>query len=321
MKVGVTGGNGFIGTYVCEELVARGNEPVVFDHRSRTHDPGWEVMLGDIRDATAMVELAAHCDGIIHLAAVLGTQETIQNPRPAAETNMIGGLNFLEAVAQHDLPGVYICVGNHWMNNSYSISKTAVERFVRMFNADRGTRVNNVRVVNAYGPRQLAAAPFGSGKVRKITPAVVCRALSGMPVELYGGGNQISDMVWVGDVARGLVSGLEIAAQGKILDHVVEVGPAESTSIRAVAELIIDVCEQRGYERVPIVALPMRPGEEAGTAVRADSETLRSVGVEPDSLLPLREGMTRTVDWFIEHRGVHWMVPGEAGLIVLPRAS
>jgi len=222
MKVGVTGGNGFIGTYVCEELVARGNEPVVFDHRSRTHDPGWEVMLGDIRDATAMVELAAHCDGIIHLAAVLGTQETIQNPRPAAETNMIGGLNFLEAVAQHDLPGVYICVGNHWMNNSYSISKTAVERFVRMFNADRGTRVNNVRVVNAYGPRQLAAAPFGSGKVRKITPAVVCRALSGMPVELYGGGNQISDMVWVGDVARGLVSALEIAAQGKILDHVVE---------------------------------------------------------------------------------------------------
>src|SRR5687767_1046648 len=207
MKIGVTGGNGFIGRYVCEEIEARGHEALVFDHhahgRRGPHAVAErEVMLGDIRDATAMTELAAHCDAIIHLAAVLGTQETITNPRPAAETNLIGGLNFLEAVAQYDLPGVYICVGNHWMDNSYSISKTAVERFVRMFNAHRGTRVNNVRVVNAYGPRQQAAPPFASGKVRKITPAVVCRALSGMPVELYGGGTQVSDMVWVADVAR-----------------------------------------------------------------------------------------------------------------------
>lgn len=312
MRVGVTGGNGFIGRYVCEELVARGHHPVVFDHRGRSHDPGWDLMLGDIRDATAMVELAAHCDAIIHLAAVLGTQETILNPRPAAETNLAGGLNFLEAVAQYDLPGVYICVGNHWMNNSYSISKTAVERFVRMFNADRGTRVNNVRVVNAYGPRQLAAAPFGSGKVRKITPAVVCRALSGMPVELYGGGYQISDMVWVGDVARGLVSALETAAAGTVVDHVVEVGPTESSSIRDIAELIIRLCVDRGYEKVSIVDLPMRPGEEPGATVSADPTTLRSVGIEPDSLLGLEEGMARTVDWFIEHRGTHWTAPEPA---------
>jgi UDP-glucose 4-epimerase len=97
---------------------------VVFDHH-RSGPRDYEVILGDIRDATAMVELAAHCDGIIHLAAVLGTQETIFNPRPAAETNLVGGLNFLEAVSQYDLPGVYIAIGNHWMNNSYSISKTA----------------------------------------------------------------------------------------------------------------------------------------------------------------------------------------------------
>src|SRR5205814_3666359 len=88
MRVGVTGGYGFIGRYVCEELITRGHEPLVFDSRGRTPNPDWEVMIGDIRDSTAMVELAAHCDGIIHLAAVLGTQETIRNPRPAAETNL-----------------------------------------------------------------------------------------------------------------------------------------------------------------------------------------------------------------------------------------
>ncbi len=309
MKVGVTGGNGFIGRYVCEELISRGHEPLVFDHYGRTAGQDHAVMLGDIRDATAMVELAAHCDGIIHLAAVLGTQETIRNPRPAAETNLIGGLNFLEAVAQYDLPGVNIAVGNHWMNNSYSISKSAVERFVHMFNADRGTRVNNVRVVNAYGPRQLAAAPFGSGKVRKITPAVICRALAGWPVELYGGGRQISDMVWVGDVARALVSSLEVAARGEVLDRVVEVGPLESTSIRAVAEMIIELCVERGYSPVPIEDLPMRPGEQAGAVVTADPETLHAVGIDPVSLVSLREGMARTVDWFIEHEGIHWAVP------------
>ena len=311
MRIGVTGGNGFIGRYVCEEARERGHEPLVLDHRSGTRSGEYEIMLGDIRDATAMVELAAHCDGIIHLAAVLGTQETIFNPRPAAETNLIGGLNFLEAVTQYDLPGVYIAVGNHWMNNSYSISKTAVERFVSMFNADRGSRVNVVRAVNAYGPRQVAAPPFGPGKVRKITPAVVCRALSGMPVELYGGGHQISDMVWVGDVARALVSALETAATGTVLDHVVEAGPVESTTIRSVAELVIESCVRRGYRRVSIVDLPMRPGELAGSAVRADAQTLRSVEIDPSELLPLDVGLERTIDWFIGALGVHWMAPIE----------
>ncbi|QIS15564.1 NAD-dependent epimerase/dehydratase family protein [Nocardia arthritidis] len=307
MRVGVTGGNGFIGTYVCEELTQRGHEPVVFDHQRRPH-ARWEVMLGDIRDASAMVEFAAHCDAVIHLAAVLGTQETLNNPRPAAETNLFGGLNFLESIAQYDLPGVYICVGNHWMNNAYSISKTTVERFVRMYNRDRGTKVNCVRVVNAYGPRQLAAAPFGSSKVRKITPAVVCRGLSGMPVELYGGGRQVSDMVYVGDVARALVSALETAAAGRVLD-VVEVGPVESTTIRHMAELAIDLIVERGFARVPIVDLPMRPGEDPTTPVSADTRTLREVGIEPDSLRGLADGLAETIDWFIKTEGEHWKAP------------
>ncbi len=71
----------------------------------------------------------------------------------------MGGLNMLEAAAQYDTPGVYIGVGNHWMNNTYSITKTMIERFVDMFNRDRGTRVNIVRAMNAYGEGQRAVAP------------------------------------------------------------------------------------------------------------------------------------------------------------------
>ena len=124
-KVGVTGGNGFIGQYVVRELQSRGYEPVVFDHHDR-REGNVELFVGDVRDDVAMTEFAAHVDGIIHLAAVLGTQETIENPRPAALSNLEGGLNFLEACAQYDIPGVYIAVGNWWMNNPYSITKNMI---------------------------------------------------------------------------------------------------------------------------------------------------------------------------------------------------
>ncbi|WP_202865845.1 NAD-dependent epimerase/dehydratase family protein [Kribbella turkmenica] len=59
VRVGVAGGNGFIGTYVCEGLIRRGHVPVVFDHRGRDAGARSELVLGDIRDSTAMVELAA----------------------------------------------------------------------------------------------------------------------------------------------------------------------------------------------------------------------------------------------------------------------
>jgi Nucleoside-diphosphate-sugar epimerases len=243
-KVGVTGGSGFIGRYVAEELQKRGYTPVIFDHHKRStgeYPEGVEVFIGDVRDDVALTELAAHVDGIIHLAAVLGTQETIKNPRPAAMSNLMGGLNFLEACAQYNLPGAYICVGNHWMNNTYSITKTMIERFVRMFNKDRGTRVNCVRAVNAYGPRQVAATPFGHGKVRKITPAFVCRALSDMPIEVYGDGQQVSDMVYVGDVAKALVLALEEAQAGNVIDEVIEVGPKDNKTVNEVAETVANM--------------------------------------------------------------------------------
>jgi nucleoside-diphosphate-sugar epimerase len=311
-KVGITGGAGFIGSHVIDELIARGYYPVVFDHHEHElHRPDVEMFLGDVRDEVAMAELAAHVDGIIHLAAVLGTQETIANPRPAARSNLEGGLNFLEAVSQYNLPGVYIAVGNWWMNNPYSITKNMIERFTHMYNKDRGTRVNIVRAVNAYGERQLAVAPFAHGKVRKITPSLVCRALSGMPMELYGGGTQVSDMVYVGDVARALVNALESAERGEVLDYAVEVGPTEHHTIRQVADLVNELVAAKGYTPVDIVSLPMRPGEKAGDKVTADNQSLRAIGMHPDELIPLKEGMTLTIDWYIDNCGRTWTQPHE----------
>lgn len=300
MKIGVTGGAGFLGGHVVDELVARGHEPVIFDHLGRTMH-GHPVFMGDVRDPVAMTELAAHVDGIIHLAACLGTQETIKNPRPATETNVQGGLNFLEAIAQYEIPGVYIGVGNHWMDNTYSISKTTVERFVRMFNTERGTRCNTVRLVNAYGPRQSVAPPFGPAKVRKITPAFVCRALTGQAIEVYGDGEQVSDMVHVTDGAKALVSALEKAADGVVLDRVVECGPVEHHTVNEVAQAVIKAAADLGFAPVELTHLPMRPGEIPGAKVTADATTLPLVGMDPSQLVPLEQGIPDVVQWFAEH--------------------
>ncbi|MEE4488991.1 NAD-dependent epimerase/dehydratase family protein [Streptomyces sp. BE230] len=308
-RILITGGAGFIGGYVVEEVLASGRVPVVFDYRKEraSHCPaGAEFFLGDIRDEVAVTEAMAHVDGWIHLAAVLGTQETIMNPRPAAHSNVVGGLNILEAAAQYHLPGVYICVGNHWMNNTYSISKTTVERFVTMYNKERGTRVNMVRAVNAYGPRQVAAAPFGPGKVRKITPAFACRALSGRPIEIYGDGQQVSDMLYVGDLATVLVAALDAAERGKVLEHVVEVGPAEHHTVLEVARLVNLLAAEHTGTPVAIEHLSMRPGENAGDRVTADVSTLAALGLDARGFLPLEKGMRKTVDYFAASEGSAW---------------
>lgn len=308
-KIAVTGGMGFIGRYVIEEIQSRGYIPVIFDHHLRSRDEypeDVEVFLGDVRDLTAFSELAAHVDGVIHLAAVLGTQETINDPLPAVMSNVVGGLNFLESIVKYDLPGVYIAVGNYWFNNPYSISKNMVERFCHMYNKDRGANVNIVRAVNAYGPRQIAAQPFAHGKVRKIAPSFICRALSGLPIEIYGDGSQISDMVYVGDVAKALINALEYASNKKTFDVAIEVGPKEHTTVRYTAELINSIAASKGYKLCDIVSLAMRPGENIGEPVTADIDTLKLIGMHESSLVTLADGMESTVQYFIDIEGKEW---------------
>jgi UDP-glucose 4-epimerase len=296
----VTGGNGFIGRYVVEELLRRDRHVTVLDTRWRKPVDGAGLVLGDIRDATAVTEAVAHADGVIHLAGVLGTQETIKNPRPAAETNILGGLNMLEACAQYDVPLVNIAVGNYWMNNTYSITKNTVERFIDMYVRFRGTRMSVVRALNAYGPRQLAAAPYGPSTVRKIMPSFVCRALTGLPIEIYGDGDQIMDMIYVGDVARVLVTTLEYTeTHGPISG--LEAGTGRPTTVNDIATIVRSETARITGRPVEITHLPMRPGEDAGSVVLANADTLLGIGVDPESLVDLEVGARATVEYFNEY--------------------
>jgi len=293
----VTGGNGFIGRYVTEELVKRGYLASSLDTRYRDGGPGVTTVLGDIRDATAVTEAVAHADGVIHLAGVLGTQETVRNPRPAAETNILGGLNVLEACAQYDVPLVNIAVGNFWMNNTYSITKSTIERFVEMHVRFRGSRMTVVRALNAYGPRQTAAAPFGPSKVRKVMPSFICRALSHEPIEIYGDGTQIMDMIYVSDVARILVESLEETERYGPLGTL-QAGTGRETTVNEIAALVADEVARQANIACEIQHIDMRPGEDERSIVLGDPTTLGAIGMGAKDLKTLEEGLVSTVSYF-----------------------
>lgn len=293
MIVLVTGGNGFIGRHVVSELQYRGYTPLVFDNRASLDADSY---LGDIRDDVAVTEAMAHADAWIHLAGVLGTQETIKNPSPAAQTNILGGLNVFRAAAQYDVPGVNIAVGNHWENNTYSITKSTMERFAKMFNKELGTAITVVRALNAYGPGQSAPAPYGYSKVRKIMPSFVCRTLDKKPIEIYGDGDQIMDMIYVEDVANVLVGSLEYTREFGAYPGVFEAGSGNKTTVNDIADMVI-----RGVGNGSKVHLPMRPGESVGAVVLGDPNTLEDLlefDVSPKRFTPLDQGVEETVKYF-----------------------
>ncbi len=281
----VTGGAGFIGGYVVEELLSRGYAVNVLDTRGRDV-PGATTTLGDIRDATAVGEAVSHADGVIHLAGLLGTAEMVANPRPAIETNVMGALNVFEAASAHDVPVVNIAIGNHWMDNTYSISKDTADRFARMYNAYRGGRITTVRTYDAYGPRQVPAAPFGPSRVRKIIPSFACRALTGLPIEVYGDGEQVIDLIHVSDVARILVIALEHTAKSGALPDIIEAGTGQPVSVREVAERVI-----AHIGRGSIIHLPMRTGEKPGATIVSEHPTWN-----PN--ISLAVGLPPTIDYY-----------------------
>jgi UDP-glucose 4-epimerase len=297
----VTGGNGFIGRATVKELLSNGRNVVVLDPNGKPPVDGATVYLGDIRDDVAVTEAMAHADSWIHLGGVLGTQETIFNPRPAAHTNVLGGLNVLEAASQYDLPGINIAVGNWWMNNTYSITKNTVERFAEMFRDERGTKVTTVRGLNVYGPGQSVAAPFGVSKVRKIMPAFICRALTGQPIEVYGDGEQIMDMIYIDDIAKTLVRALFATEENGGYPEAIEAGNGLDTNVLQIAKEVRAAVEELTGSTVAIKHLPMRPGEVPGAVVKADTSTLTQIGVNHSNFVTLDQGIHNTVLHFMDN--------------------
>jgi nucleoside-diphosphate-sugar epimerase len=247
------------------------------------------VFLGDVKDEETVIEAVGYHDGVIHLAGVLGTQETLRNPRSAIEVNILGSLNVFDACRLHKKKAVYIAVGNYWMNNPYSITKTTAERFALMYNREFGTQIAVVRGLNAYGPRQKPKP------VRKVVPTFVLSALRGEDIVIYGSGNQIMDMIYVTDIA-------EILVRALLYDHgvyssVFEAGMGRDTTVNELAKLIVEISGSKSR----VAHVEMRPGEVPDSVVKADTTSLRCLGYPPQDFVSLTEGLGKTIDWYREY--------------------
>lgn len=294
-KILVTG-FGFIGRHVVSVLLGRGYKVTVLERKpdiKTLTSIGAELVLGDIRDADLMHELVPQFDGLINLAGLLGTAEMVNDPLLAVQTNIIGALNVFQGCKRANEFGrtprcVQITVGNYFMDNPYSITKSTSERFANMYNLEHGTDIRVVRVLNAYGEYQKHSP------VRKIIPTFVRLALRNEPITIFGDGNQIMDMIYVGDVAKILVE----AMLANSLSRILSAGTGRRLTVNQIANLIIEISRSTSS----IQHLPMRAGEPERSVVIGEPETLADIGINVETLVCFEEGIQKTINWYQDNR-------------------
>lgn len=231
--IAVTGSGGFIGRAVVAELVARGEAVRHLDlpaHDVRFLQPG---------------DLDA-CDGIIHLAGVLGTHELFDTPDLAVDVNVKGTLSVLQAARANDaryvgitMPAVFPSI--------YTATKMACVGLERAFHHE-GLHVSRVRAFNAFGPGQA----HGPGHPQKIVPTFAVEAWAGRPIPIWGDGTQTVDLIHTGDLARLLADALDFGD-----DATIDGGTALSLSVLDVANMVLDITGSKAGVRFQ----PMRRGE------------------------------------------------------------
>ena len=289
MKVLIYGGNGFIGRHLVEHL-RRDAEVFSFDRR---FVPGTDC-IGDIKDAEVVTAAMLHCDRWVNLAGLLGTSELIDRAQDAVDVNITGALNVYNAALQQSKPGLQITVGNHWMNNPYSITKSSAERLALMYNRELGTDIRVVRAMNVFGPGQKAQP------VRKLMPNVILPALRDEEIVIYGDGSQIMDMIYVKDAAE-ILARILLGPKPEAAE-ILEAGAGPIT----VNEIVLMVLGIVGKGKV--VHLPMRPGEEAKAIVQISQKGAARLNQLIDfnvyrDCTPLYDALVQTVEWYRAHGG------------------
>jgi len=250
-RVLVTGANGFLGHAVCDDLLAHGMVPMKFDGSD------------DVRNKKQLMDAmnsGGRITGIINLAGVLGTAETLGVEHHAADVNILGALNVMDVAAAYDVPMVQIATGHEGQPNPYAITKKCTTDLALSRHQWKGQRIAVVRAYHVYGPGQKMCAPHGKSLVRKIVPSFVARALTGMDIEINGDGSQKIDLVYLDDTARILVGAL-----GGPYGHVIEAGTGVPTTVLEAARDVLGACGSQSK----IVHVPMRSGEPEHTTVVA----------------------------------------------------
>ncbi len=299
----VTGGAGFIGSNVVHRLVAEGVPVTVLDDLSTGHAAnlaGLPVSLvpGDIRDAPAVAAVMRGVTHVFHLAASVGNVKSVENPLADASVNVLGTLTVLEAARREGVRAVVYSSSaatfgelvtmpiaeDHPQNpdSPYGVSKLAAEKQVLCFGRLYGFRAVCLRYFNVYGVNQRYDA-YGN-----VIPIFAERLCAGLPLTIYGDGEQTRDFVNVRDVAEANVR----AALREVPGGVYNIGCGQSITINRLAEWLQRAA---GVEAEAVRHVAPRPGEVRHC--RADIAKARAaLGFEPAA--DMAEGLRLYMDWF-----------------------
>jgi UDP-glucose 4-epimerase len=257
MKVFITGGAGFIGSHLCDTLVAKGEEITIIDNLSTgskkniAHLEGKiKVFQGDIRDQNLTESLVKDSDLVLHMAAALGVDNILENPVESISTNYHGSEIVLNAAVKYDKRIVIASTSEIYGKNpnqplsetddrvigtpqklrwTYSDAKALEEATAYFLFLKKQLKVTTVRFFNTVGPRQ-------TGKYGMVIPRFVKAALENKNLQIFGNGSQTRVFCHVGDSTKAV---LALVENEKSIGEVFNIGGAGEISILDLAKKIV----------------------------------------------------------------------------------
>jgi UDP-glucose 4-epimerase len=302
----VTGGAGFIGSNLVDELLRRGERVRVLDNFSTGREENVaefasrvELIRGDVRDEAAVDKAVKGADYVLHQAALASVPRSIADPTSNNQVNAQGTLNILLAAKKHGVKRVVYASSSSVYGDSealpkvesmtpnpkspYAVAKLAAEYYCRVFGELYGVPTVSLRYFNVFGPRQDPNSQYSA-----VIPLFVKALLEGKAPNIYGDGEQSRDFTFISNVVNANLLACEANVTGARVYNIACGGRY------TLNQLFAALRERMGVNLEPVYG-PARPGDVKHSMAgieRIQKELGYHVGVS------FEEGIDRTVQWY-----------------------
>jgi len=305
----VTGGAGFIGSHLVEELIRRGERVRVLDNfltgKRENLMPflgAIELIEGDIRDYETCLRAANGVDYVLHQAALPSVPRSIQDPQTTDSINTRGTLNMLLASARSRVKRLVFASSSSVYGDEeelpmregkegnplspYAVSKLVGEKYCRLFYSLYRLPTVSLRYFNIFGPRQDPSSQYAA-----VIPNFITLVLQGKSPRVFGDGEQSRDFTHVANVVEANLLAAESGEQAA--GEAFNIACAERVTVNSLIAQIMDITGSR----VQAVYEPPRSGDIKHSYADI-SKAGRLIGYQPR--VGFREGLNRTVSWYME---------------------